>query len=112
MIGRTAGAAERLVEVVLLPPRVPVHLGRELQVQPCHRLALTVQRRLVDVEARKGARERHRSRLTLDLVVPEEVSTVANDRPAKRGAHLLVRVGDDALLDEIGGVEAIVPEEG
>ena len=111
MIGRTAGAAERLVEVVLLPPRVPVHLRRQLHVEPHHRLALTVQRCLVDVEARKGARERDGSRLTLDFVVREEVSTVADDRPAKRAAHLLVRVGDDTLLDEIGGVEAIVPEE-
>ena len=59
----------------------------------------------------KGARERHGSRLTLDLVVPEEVSTVADDWPAKGGAHLLVRVGHHALLDEIGGVEAIVPKK-
>ena len=111
MAGGASGPAERLVEVVVLIAGVEVRLRRELRVEADDALGLPLLRRLVDVEAGKHTGERHRARLALDLVVGEEVRAVAEERAAERPAHLLIRVGDDPVLDVIGGVQAIVPEE-
>src|SRR5688500_11160657 len=111
MAGRTAAATEGRVEVVVLIPRRKMGLRRELRIESHHALGLTVLRQLVDVERWVGAREGDCPRLTLGLVLGEEVCAVAENWSAKRAAHLLIRVRQDALLDEVGGIEPIAAEE-
>ncbi len=50
-------------------------------------------------------------RLVLPFVRQEVVQLVADDRPADRGADLLIGVGQHAVGDEILGVQLVVAEE-
>jgi hypothetical protein len=64
----------------------------------------------IDVEKRIRAVVGERLRLALVLVVEEQVDAIAPDRAAIRRAQLLVRVREHPILDEVGGVEGVVPE--
>jgi hypothetical protein len=78
---------------------------RELDVEPHALLVLSVRLipRGVQIRERRGVGER--LRLALVLVVDEKVNLVLPDRAAERGRDLLIRVRQDALLDEVSAVE-------
>jgi hypothetical protein len=96
--------------VVFRVAQLQVGSRRELHVAAHARRVLPPCPGQIDVEARVGAVEGHRLRLALELVIGKEVHAVLADRPAEGAADLLIRVRQDALLDEVSGVEAIVAE--
>ena len=66
--------------------------------------------RLVDVEARVRTVVGVGLRLPLVFVTPEEMHATLHDWATEGPAHLLIRIGEDAVLDEIFGVELVAPE--
>ena len=96
--------------VVPGPARRQSRLRRDLVVDAPQRLVHAVGEREVHVERRIRRRVDECLWLALVLVGAEEVQPVPDDRAAQRAARLLVRVGKDALGDEVLRVELVVPE--
>ena len=87
-----------------------MRVSGELDISACNAFPLAIFRQEIDVERRVRARECHRLWLPLLFVVAKEVNAVPAQRPAERRSDLLILIGHDTLLDEIGCVEPVAAE--
>ena len=86
-------------------------LSRQLGVESAEAFeCLLAELFAVEVERRVGAVEREHLRLAFEFVAAEKVRPVLDDGAAKGPADLLVRIREHSLLNEVGFVEAAVPE--
>src|SRR5712691_2324421 len=85
-------------------------LGRKLVVESPEDLVRPAREGLVDVEARVRTVVGVGLWLPLVFVTPEEMHPALHDRAVDGLAHLLIRIGEDAVRDEVLGVELVAPE--
>ena len=109
--GLRAARGKRLVVQPAVATDHEMRARADLRVEPDAELVFVSRGGQVrNVEGRVLTRERDGLRLPLGLVIPEEMRAIPLDRSAERRAELLIRILQLASGDEIGRLEAIVPE--
>src|SRR5687767_11849934 len=101
MIGGATGVEIRNEQVVGRGAYRHSRVGRRLHVHAPATEPLLARATELVIEARPRQGGGKGLRLALEFVVAEEMDPVAANRSSERPAHLLIRVGKHALLNEV-----------